>query len=131
MGISTPHKHLLLILKWYALTEPRAIVIGYLRYARALQEIIPFAFLVMTLLCPWKNIREKKTYHGFNLTDFLERLTLNLFSRCVGAVVRIFTIIFGVLLQIILLAAFLGYLTFWVAYPFAALAGIHYLITSL
>ncbi len=131
MGISNPHKHLLLILKWYALTEPRAIVIGYVRYARALQEIIPFVFLVMTLFSPWKNIREKKKGHGFNLNDFIGRLTLNVFSRVVGAVVRIFTIIFGVIAQIILLALFLAYFSFWIVYPVAALASISYAISSL
>lgn len=131
MGISNPHKHLLFILKWYALTEPRAIVIGYVRYARALQEIIPFVFLVMTLFSPWKNIREKKKGHGFDLNEFIGRLILNLFSRFVGAVVRIFTIIFGIIAQVIVLALFLVYFSFWIAYPFAALVGISYAISSL
>ncbi len=131
MAISTQHKHLLLVLRWYCLQEPYAILIGYLRYARALQEIIPFLFLLATLFSPWKNIREKKKGHGFNLNDFIGRLTLNLFSRVVGAVVRVFTIIFGVITQIFLLALFLAYFAFWITYPVAALAGISYAISSL
>ncbi len=131
MGISTSHKHLLLVLKWYALIEPRAIVQSYLRYARALQEIIPFVFLLLTMFSPWKNICENKKGHGFNLNEFLERLTLNVFSRIVGAVVRSFTIIFGLIAQIALLAFFLTYFVCWITYPFAALAGISYALTSL
>ncbi len=131
MAMSTPHKHLLLILQWYAITEPLRIIVAYLRYARALQEIIPFLFLIVTLFSPWKNIREKKKGHGFNLNEFIGRLTLNIFSRIVGAVVRILTIIFGVIVQIVLLVLFLVYFSFWVTYPFAALAGISYAIASL
>lgn len=131
MGISTPHKHLLLILRWYCLQEPYAIIVGYLRYARALQEIIPFLFLIVTLFSPWKNIREKKKGHGFDLNEFVGRLVLNVFSRIVGAVVRIITIIFGLILQIVLLALFLVYFGFWILYPVAAVSGIGFAIWSL
>jgi len=131
MVISTPHKHLLLILRWYCLQEPAAIIVGYLRYARALQEIIPFLFLLATLFSPWKNIREKKKGHGFDLNEFVGRLVLNVFSRIVGAVVRIITIMFGLILQIILLAFFVVYFGFWVLYPVAAVSGIGFAIWSL
>ena len=131
MGISTPHKHLLLVLRWYSLTEPRAIVIAYLRYARALQEVIPFVFLIATLFSPWKNIHDVKRGHGFDLNEFIERLVMNVFSRVVGAVVRMLTIAFGVIAQILLLAAFLTYFAFWIAYPIAAIVGVGYAIWSL
>lgn len=131
MDIFIPHKHLWLILRWYVLQEPYAILIGYLRYARALQEIIPFVFLLMTLLSPWKNIYEKKKGHGFDLSEFLERLTLNIFSRAVGAVVRLCTILFGIIVQIVLLAMFIVYFGLWMSYPFLAFAGIFYGLASL
>ena len=118
MALSATHKHAQAIVRWYLIEEPLLIIRGYLAYAKALMEIIPLPFLLFTLVKPWKNIRERKRGHGFDLKAESERFVLNIFSRVVGAVVRLIAMILGVTLQIVLLAAATAYLVLWVLYPF-------------
>lgn len=132
MAVATTHKFsTFMLLKWFLLEEPSAIVHRYLRYARALTEIIPLPFLVLTLFSPWKNIRERKTEHGFSLERTLERLVLNVFSRCVGAVVRLFAFVLGVIIQLLLLVFFVAYFAAWILYPVLLVYGLTYLVSTL
>lgn len=117
--------------QWYWLLQPLRIIRGYHAYARVLLEIIPFGFLLLTLLQPWKNIRDKKTEHGFDLERAAERLALNMLSRCTGAVVRILTMILALVLHIMLLAASFAYLALWITFPLLATVGCILLLRSL
>ncbi len=117
MAISNAHKHTAAIVQWYVCEYPSRIVRGYAAYARAFMEIIPLPFLLLTLIKPWKNIRERKMEHGFNLQLWFERLIFNIFSRTVGAVVRILTMVLGVVLHIVLFTVSLLYLVLWITFP--------------
>lgn len=117
MAISNAHKHTAAIVQWFVAEQTVAIVRGYAAYARALMEIIPLPFLLLTLVKPWKNIHERKVGHGFNLQLWFERLVFNIFSRTVGAVVRIIAMVFGVVLHILLLAFSVAYLVLWITFP--------------
>lgn len=131
MVISSAHKHAQAILRWYALEEPALIIQGYVAYGRALMEIFPLPFLMLTLLRPWKNIREKKKGHGFNLQDWFERLGFNIFSRCVGAVVRAIAMVFAVVLHIVLFAFSLVYLILWITFPAVTMTALILLMRQL
>lgn len=117
MLILSTHKHLQAVLRWYFVEQPLGIAKNYASYARAFMEIFPLPFLMLTLIAPWKNIRERKKGHGFNLKEWFERLGFNIFSRIVGAVVRMLTMALGVLLHVTLLVLSVGYLILWVTFP--------------
>ena len=53
-----------MFLSWYYLEAPLNIVRAYAAYARAFAEIVPFGFLLLTLLSPWKNIVDRSPMHG-------------------------------------------------------------------
>lgn len=131
MTIADAHKHSQAILRWYMLEEPLLIINGTLAYARAFMEIVPLPFLFLTLLKPWKNIREKKREHGFDLKAASERPVLNILSRAVGAVLRSIAMIFGVLAHIVLFTGGAVYLILWYLYPFISIAVLIILLRSL
>jgi hypothetical protein len=106
-------KTLRLFLGWYFVREPKRIVVGYARYAWALLDIIPFWFLIKTLLSPWKNILDRTVTRGFSLQRLLERMSLSFLARGSGCVIRIVTIIIGIALHIILLVLTAAYLFLW------------------
>lgn len=132
MAFSTSHKHFTsMFAQWYLWMEPVRIVRGYLAYGRALLEIIPFGFLLLTILQPWKNIQEHKTEHGFNLEKFIERLALNGLSRAVGLVVRLITVALGIVAHALLFAFAVVYFAVWLLFPALIVVGTAFLLKSL
>jgi hypothetical protein len=131
MVILTTQKHLKAVVRWYFLEEPVAIVYGYGRYARALMEVFPIPFLLLTLVSPWKNIRDRKKGHGFNLSEWFERLVLNMISRTMGAIIRMIAILFAITLQCVLLACSTAYLLIWISFPAITITATFFLVRQL
>ena len=113
------------MLIWYFVEEPIGIVRGYARYAKALLEIIPFGFLLLTLLSPWKNLHDRRQERGFNLNRAIESACFSLLSRGVGSTVRLITIALGLFFHIILLACSLLYLGLWIGFPLWTVVILH------
>lgn len=113
-----------LFLGWYFLREPKRIVIGYVRYAHALLEIVPFPFLIMTLFSPWKNILDRAPRRGFSLQRILEVLALSFLARGTGCVVRLLTMALGICAHVLLLAVATLYLLLWIFSAPLTLVGI-------
>jgi hypothetical protein len=105
------------ILHWYFLDEPLAILRAYTGYAKALLEIVPFGFLLLTLLSPWKNLHDRPQERGFNLNRAIESACFSLLSRGVGFTVRLITIYMGLLFHVMLFACSLLYLGLWIGFP--------------
>jgi ATP-dependent Clp protease ATP-binding subunit ClpC len=83
--------------------------------------------LLPTLFYPWKRLVDDEKTPGFNLEVAFRRLTFNLISRCIGAVVRLFLLIFGLLAFFPTFLVGLIGLLFWIILPFI---GIPYFLTS-
>lgn len=113
------------VLRWYFLDEPLAILRAYTGYAKALLEIVPFGFLLLTLLSPWKNLHSRGQERGFNLNRAIESIAYSLLSRGVGCTVRLITIALGLFFQIILLACSLLYLGLWIGFPLWTVVILH------
>ena len=109
-------------LPWYFFEEPRRIVQTYFAYAKAFMEVISIKFLLLTLISPWKSIKDEYSTKGFNLTAFLQSVTLNITSRVIGFLFRIVALSIGIVIQLILIVIFSAYLALWFAYPFAFIA---------
>lgn len=131
MVILTTQKHLKAVIRWYFLEEPTSIVYGYARYARALMEVFPIPFLLLTLVSPWKNIRDRKKGHGFNLSEWFERLVLNMISRGMGAIIRLIAILFAIVLQCVLLICSIAYLLAWITFPAITFTAIVFFVRQL
>ena len=104
-------------LPWYFWEEPGRIMRQYLAYARAIEEIFSFVFLLRTLLRPWKNIRDTTETKGINIGAMAQALTLNITSRMIGFLFRSCALLFAIVVQAALLAGFLSYLVVWFFFP--------------
>lgn len=120
-----------LFIKWYYLEAPASVVRGYIAYARAIAEIVPFVFLLRTLLLPWKNIADRTRMRGIDLGRIVEKLSLGLLACGVGFVVRLLTIVMGLFLQILLVILVLTYLVVWIAFPILLVMGIGFIFQTL
>jgi hypothetical protein len=120
---------LILFIRWYFLRIPLGIIQGYAQYAGALLDIIPFGYLLRTLLSPWKNIVERTPRHGLNISLIFEAICLGLLARGVGCVVRILTIALGLMLHVLLLALTVAYLVVWILFPVITVLSVAYLLS--
>jgi hypothetical protein len=107
-------------IRWYFASRPAEIIHGYISYARAFNELFSFAFLLKTLLSPWKSIRDEYPSKGFNLEGILETFFLNITARGIGLVIRVIAMFVGLLVQAALIAGFGLYLALWMAFPLLA-----------
>ena len=119
-----------LFLRWYYLKAPLRILKGYRDYSIALLEIIPFGFLLFTLLSPWKNIADRTTVRGLDIKHITEALALSLLARGVGCVVRILTIALGLVFHVFLLAGAIIYLLAWIGFPLILIYGCYSIISA-
>ena len=125
-GITVPE-----FLLWYFWEQPRSIVRSYIAYCRAFFEIFSFVFLLRTLFSPWKQIRSTYPHKGFDLGAISQALTLNMFSRTIGFLLRIITLIYGVVFMVLLTAAFTVFFMLWIAFPVLFWVCISYVFTAL
>jgi hypothetical protein len=119
-----------LFLGWYFVNRPLAILRRYFQYADATMEAFSFVFLLKTLFDPWKRIADAYPKNMFDFAAIAETFTLNMMTRCIGAVIRLTAILTGIVFQIALLAGFLIYLVLWIAFPVLIIAGV-FLLTRL
>lgn len=115
-------------LPWYFLHVPRVIFRMYVGYARAFATIFSILFLLRTLVSPWKSIADQYPASMLQLGTVFKVWTLNCTARGVGLVVRTITIIAGLILQVLLLIAFVTVMSIWIGFPLFALVGMEYVI---
>ena len=115
-------------LPWYLWQEPMRLIRGYIEYAKAFYEIISIGFLLKTLLSPWKGIAEKAP-SAFQWERFMEAVAVNLVTRLIGMVIRLFAIAVSLALQIIVLATFIVIFLAWFAFPVLLVAGVLFALT--
>lgn len=117
-GITSAQKRVLsALLEWYWVDRPSEIVEKYFQYAKALWESFSVPFMLKTLLSPWKKITDGYPTKGFNLEAIAQTFFLNMTSRGIGFVMRVFCIIAGIFIQVALLAAALAYAIAWLVFP--------------
>lgn len=112
-----------MFLHWYFLIAPKKILQVWRNFLFFGWHFFSVGLLVRTLFAPWKR-ESVKHRNGPNLKLFLEALIINIFTRCLGALVRLVIIILGLVFELIIL--FLGLLFFigWLLFPFISLTGL-------
>ena len=116
---------LLSYLKWHYLDATRDILRGWGNILWFILNYFSVSLLLRTLFSPWRGIQWGKR-KGFYPGDMLFTLMSNLTSRILGAIVRSFLIMTGLLGETVffVLGAFL--LMFWLFLPFLIFIGFIY-----
>jgi hypothetical protein len=108
---------------WQFFDVPREILKGWKNFLKFNLNYFSVPLLLRTLFSPWR--RYKVSYgKGFDISRYLEALFSNLIFRTLGAIMRSFLIIIGLLVEIFLV--FAGIIVFfgWLILPVLLIAGL-------
>jgi len=117
-------------LKWHYLDATRDILKGWGNILRFNLNYFSVFLLLRTLFSPWRGIQWQKR-KGFYPGDMLFTLMSNLISRVLGAIVRSFLIVAGLLGEVIFFALGASLIIFWLFLPFLIFMGFIYGIVLL
>lgn len=110
-------KLITIFIKWYFFEMPIKITKQLYKYIVVITKIYSFIFLLKTFFSPWKNQSYAYPNKGFDINKILEVWTSNMIAMLVGAFVRFFTILTGIVVLLIVMALGLLILFLWLTYP--------------
>jgi len=104
-------------LEWYFVDQSLLILKAWKNYLRFNFEYFSIPLLLKTFFSPWR--RYAWSYgRGFNFKRYLDALVSNAIFRVLGAVLRLFLIIIGTILEIAVFLAGMVIFIFWIFLPF-------------
>lgn len=108
---------------WQFYEMPAFLFLVWKNYIKFALNYFSLPILLRSFFAPWHkyNWRYPKT---FDILGFFNTLISNVFSRIIGAIMRIMLIIVGLVFQIFVLMAGLIMFVSWLLIPFAAIGGI-------
>ena len=108
---------------WYFFEMPNNILKGWGNFILFNLNYFSVGMLIKTFLSPWRRYGYSQG-KGFDIGNFLEVQLSNLIFRILGAVIRSFLIIIGVLSETLII--FIGLILFllWLFLPFLIIAGL-------
>lgn len=108
---------------WYLYSIKRVAQVVWLLVLKNL-DYFSIPILLKTLFAPWK--RDILSTQNLSLNEKFRIWIFNLMSRLIGAVIRIFTIIFGLFLTLFLLIFGGALIIVWALMPFIILISFIY-----
>lgn len=112
-------------IEWQFMDAPKGIL-------RAWKNLLKFNFnywsvilLLKTFFSHWRRYRYDYG-KGFDFQRYFEVFTFNIISRFLGAILRSFLIIFGLLTEIFIIFAGFAVFLFWLFSPFLIILGFFY-----
>ncbi len=112
---------------WQFFEMPKVLLNVWNNYLIFATNIFSLPLLLKTFFSPWR--RYKWRYpKGFALGEFFSTLVSNIFSRFMGALMRIFLIIAGILFQIFVLIGGAVVFIAWFLAPFIIITGLIFAI---
>lgn len=111
------------IITWQFFDVPKEILKGWKTFLLFNLNYFSVPTLIKTYFSPW---RRYSSHYG-NILDFwknFEVLVFNLMSRIIGAIMRTFFIIFGIVSEIFILFAGLIVLIVWLLFPVLLIIGL-------
>lgn len=112
---------------WQFYEMPRFLLQVWQNYMMFATNFFSVPLLLKTFFSPWRRYNWRYP-RGFDLVEFFNTLISNIFSRILGASMRIVLIIIGVLLQIFVAIAGLIVFVGWILIPFAVIAGLLFVL---
>lgn len=112
-------------LYWHFIGAPLNILKGTLNFIVFILNFFSIPILLKTLFSPWRRYAWQKP-KGFNISLAFQTASFNFISRIIGALIRIFVIIIGILFIVLTIVAGLSLLFLWIISPFLIIKGIIY-----
>jgi len=110
---------------WQFWESPKSVLAGWKNFLKFGLNYFSLPLLFKTLFSPWR--KYSWSYgRGFDIKRYIEVFFSNLISRILGAIVRIFLIIFGILFEVFILFAGLVVFLGWLILPLLLILGFYY-----
>lgn len=110
---------------WQFWESPKNILLGWRNFLKFGLNYFSLPLLLKTLFSPWR--RYSWSYgKGFDVKRYTEVFFSNLISRLLGAILRIFLIILGILFEVFIFLAGLIVLLVWLVLPLLLILGFYY-----
>jgi hypothetical protein len=108
---------------WHFLEVPREILKAWKNFLKFNLNYFSVPLLLKTFFAPWR--RYRMSYgKGFNLNRYLEAFFSNLIFRTLGAVMRSFLIVIGLMVEILIIFAGIVVFFGWLILPALLIAGL-------
>ena len=121
-----------LFLEWYFLDIPAKIKKIWVNYVWFFARYFALGPLARDFLAPWKGLTFKREKRGFDIGDAFSTAAGNLMSRLIGALVRLFFIAAGLVVELAVFlagaAAFAGWMVFIPLAVYAFFRGLSLLV---
>ena len=114
---------MLLFFTWWYNEELKNVLKYFETFFEYLFDLFSVRICFSTLFAVWR--RDKVNYKGLPIKDIFQAWTMNMASRLVGAVVKIFTIFAYLLVAISCLVFVIVFLLAWLMFPIVILALIY------
>ncbi|MCX6720395.1 MAG: hypothetical protein NTW11_01160 [Candidatus Staskawiczbacteria bacterium] len=110
-------------LVWHFGEMPRFLAGVWKNYILFASNYFSLPILLKSLFAPWRRYRWNYP-KGFQIGEFFTTLVSNIFSRLMGAMVRIVLIICGIVFQIFVILAGAVVFIFWILLPLIIIIGL-------
>ena len=108
---------------WHFLEAPRNILAAWKNFLKFNLNYFSISLLLRTLFSPWHKYAWSYP-RGFYPGKYLEIFVSNLISRTLGAILRVFMIIIGILAEIFIVFFGILILLSWLALPALLIGGL-------
>lgn len=116
--------------RWYVGDGLGEMYATWRRITRVVPTLFSCGLLLRTLFAPWHRDVSPKTWRGFNPLRSVQRVAWNMFSRVIGAIVRLCVIATGIAATIVVTIGFGVMLGVYVLAPALLIVGVVGLFTS-
>jgi len=107
---------------WHFYEMPMFLFSVWKNYLKFGSNYFSIPLLFKTFFSPWR--RYEWMYHkGFDIIEFFNTLISNIFSRIIGALVRVVLIALGIIFQVFIFVAGVVVILFWISTPLIVIAG--------
>ncbi|OHA62867.1 MAG: hypothetical protein A2748_00870 [Candidatus Wildermuthbacteria bacterium RIFCSPHIGHO2_01_FULL_45_20] len=109
---------------WHFVYVPGEITKAWMNFVWFSLNFFSVEQLARTYFAPWRGVRWKQS-RGFSIREFLNIHVSNMISRALGAFVRTWLIVFGLVSMIIVLLSGVIIFVGWLALPLLMLLAIY------
>jgi len=111
---------ILLFFSWWYHYLSRRLYLAFNALALTLFDLFSVKLIFKTLFAPWK--RDVLSYEGLAIQQKFQVLMMNLASRCIGFIVKIFVFVTFIVVFVAAVIIFFAAFLLWLAFPLATVA---------
>ena len=108
---------------WQFFQMPKFLLEVWKNYLVFATNLFSLHLLLKTFFAPWRRYNWRYP-RGFDVGEFFNTLISNIFSRVIGAIMRVVLIIIGILFQIFVVVVGFIIFTGWILAPFIVVFGL-------